>query len=136
VMKSFKESELKVLPSGDFELLGMHCKSCGEIIFGMHPLCPNCSSPDYKQVNPGKQGKIRNFTILHIPPHQDWKGPVPYALVEVEFPGGATTTTQLVDVDLVRTQIKVGIPVEIEIREADKTEEGDSIMIYVARLLA
>jgi uncharacterized OB-fold protein len=136
VLKSFKESELKILPSGDFELLGMHCKSCGEVMFGLHPLCLNCSSPDCEQVTLDKQGRIRNFTILHVPPHQDWKGPVPYVIAEIEFSGGAVTTTQIVDTDPANAKIKVGMPVHIEIREADKTEEGDSIMIYVAKLLS
>lgn len=134
-MKSFKESELKILPSGDFELLGIRCKSCGEAFFGLHPLCLNCSSPDYEQITLEKQGKIRNYTILHIPPHQDWKGPVPYIVVEVEFPNGAITTTQLVDVNPASTRIDIGMPVKIETREADRDEDGESIMIYVAKLL-
>ncbi len=133
-MKSFKESELRVMPSGDFELLGMHCRDCQEVIFGLHPLCPNCSSQNYEQITLGKQGKIRNYTILHVPPHQDWKGPVPYAVAEIEFPGGAITTTQLVDIDPVKIKIDVGAPVQIELREADKDEDGQSIMIYVAKL--
>lgn len=135
-MKSFKESELKILPSGDFELLGIRCRSCGEVIFGLHPLCPNCSSPEYEQVTLGIQGKIRNYTILHIPPHQDWKGPVPYVVAEIEFPGGAITTTQVVDIDPTNTRIDIGMPVQIELREADRDEDDESIMIYVAKLSA
>ncbi len=133
-MKSFKESELKILPSGDFELLGIHCKSCGEVIFGLHPLCPNCSSPDYEHINLEKKGRIRNYTILHVPPHQDWKGPVPYVVAEIELPGGAVTTTQLVDIDPIETKIDIGMPVEIGLREADRDEDCESIMIYVAKL--
>jgi uncharacterized OB-fold protein len=133
-MKSFKESELRILPSGDFELLGIRCKDCQEVVFGLHPLCPNCSSPEYEQITLAKQGKIRNYTILYVPPHGEWKGPVPYVIAEIEFPGGASTTTQLVDIDLADTRLEVGMPVEIEIREADKDEDGESIMIYVAKL--
>lgn len=135
-MKSFKESELKILPSGDFQLLGIHCKSCNEVIFGLHPLCPNCSSEDFEQITLEKTGKIRNYTILHVPPHQDWKGPVPYVVAEIQFPGGAITTTQVVDIDPTKTKIDIGMPVNIELREADRDEDGESIMIYVAKLSA
>lgn len=134
MVRPFKENELKVLPSGDFELLGMRCQDCGEVIFGLHPLCLNCSSPNCEQTTLPKKGKIRNYTVLHVPPHQDWKGPVPYVVVEIEFPGGATTTTQLVDVDLAKNRFDIGMPVTIELREADKDEDGETIMVYVAKL--
>lgn len=134
VLKSFKETELRVSASGDFELVGIKCKSCDETIFGLHPQCPNCFSKDYNVITLDKRGIIRNYTIAHVPPYPEWRGPLPYVIVDVELPGGARMLTRLSESDYRDSRINIGAPVNIELEEVDKDEEGNSIVIYVAKL--
>lgn len=132
-LKSFKESELRLLPSGGFELLGIRCLDCGEVIFGRHPACLNCSSRKLEEITLTPRGELINYTILHVPPFEGWKGPLPYMIGEIRLPEGAEVMTRVVGVDLQNPHIEIGMEVEFTLEEADKDEEGNPIVVYVCR---
>ena len=128
---SFDEDKLVIQENGDFELLGTKCADCSTTAPGKHPACWACGSRNIKVVNMSKTGTLNNYSQVMIKPSAEWKGPMPYIMVEVMMPEGSTINTMLLGIDY--KDVKKGMKVKAAIEKADVTEEGDDIMIYVWR---
>lgn len=108
-------------------LLGTKCRECGVTVFGSTVLCPHCTSDQLEEVELSRRGEVWSFTVVHTPT-KDWKGEVPYALVEVELPEGPHIPSILVDCPFDR--IRVGMPVELTLRVAGTDSQGNEVVIY------
>ena len=126
---SLSPDHLKLLdPEGtDGVLLGTRCRECGVTVFGSTVLCPNCTSDQLAEVELSRWGEVWSYTVVHTPT-KEWKGEVPYALVDVELPEGPRVPAALVDCPF--DQLRVRMPVELTLRVAEIDSEGNEVLAY------
>ena len=126
---SLSPDHLKLLdPEGtDGVLLGTRCRECGVTVFGSTVLCPNCTSDQLAEVELSRRGEVWSYTVVHTPT-KEWKGEVPYALVDVELPEGPRVPAALVDCPF--DQLRVRMPVELTLRVAEIDSEGNEVLAY------
>lgn len=126
---SLSPDHLKLLdPEGtDGVLLGTRCRECGVTVFGSTVLCPNCTSDQLAEVELSRWGEVWSYTVVHTPT-KEWKGEVPYALVDVELPEGPRVPAALVDCPF--DQLCVRMPVELTLRVAEIDSEGNEVVAY------
>lgn len=80
-----------------YNLVGSHCKTCGNYYYPVRNLCPECRRDgDMEQHKFKGTGKILTYTITHTT-SDEFNDLVPYALAIVELDEGAKLTTQIVD---------------------------------------
>ena len=108
-------------------LLGTVCNNCGEHFFGAPTFCPNCTSGDLKEVELGKQGILRTYTVIWAPP-PGWQGTVPYILGAVELPEGPEILSEVIDCP--QESLKVGMKMELTLRVGGTDQEDNEIMVY------
>lgn len=126
---SFDKDRLELLPEGGFRLLGQKCKECGTTVLGRHPACLKCHSRQVEQIELGQSGTLTNYSVVHIRPSSEWKGPVPYALSEVQLPEGPVVTTLTSGIADFK-DLKIGMKMKLELQKADEDQEGNEIIIY------
>ena len=126
---SLSSDHLKFLvPEGtDGVLLGTRCRDCGVTVFGSTVLCPRRTSAQLAEVELSRRGEVWSYTVVHAPT-KEWKGEVPYALVDVELPEGPRVPAALVDCPF--DQLRVGMPVELTLRVAETDSEGNEVVAY------
>ena len=126
---SLASDRLRLLdPEGtDGVLLGTRCRECGVTVFGSTVLCPHCTSDQLAEVELSRRGEVLSYTVVRAPT-KEWKGEVPYALVDVQLPEGPRVPAALVDCPF--DQLRVGMPVELTLRVAEVESEGDEIVAY------
>ena len=108
-------------------LLGTVCKNCGEYFFGSLSFCLNCTSSEVEAVELSKQGILRTFTIIWVPP-PGWQEPIPYTLGAVELPEGPEVVSEVVDCP--EEALKIGMPMELTLRVGGKDKEDNEIVVY------
>jgi uncharacterized OB-fold protein len=126
---SFDKDKLELLPDGGFNLLGLKCIDCGTVMLGRHPACMNCHSRNTQGVNLSSSGKLHNYSVVHLQPSSEWKGPVPYALCEVILDEGPAVITYIADKE--PKDILVGMSLRLSVTKIDQDEKGNEVMIYV-----
>ena len=72
-------------PQDEPHLIASECESCGEVVFPMQPVCPNCQSDTVKERLIGPGGKLYSFTNVNHPVPEAYKGPIPYGVGIVEL---------------------------------------------------
>lgn len=95
------------------KLIGIKCNNCGEVIFPLKTICPNCCSKDVHETLIGPRGKLYSFTVIYQPAPIGYKGPVPYSVVKVEMPEGLRITGPSTISD--PSQFKIGMKMELVI---------------------
>ena len=119
---------LKLSPDGTTGVfLGRRCKNCGEYFMGAPIFCLKCSASDLEPVELSRQGVLRTYTVIYVPP-PGWLGSVPYILGSVELPEGVDILTEVID--LPKEKIKIGMKMEMVLRVGGKDAEGNEIMVY------
>ena len=119
---------LKLSPDGATGVfLGRHCKNCGEYFMGAPIFCLKCSASDFEPVELSRQGVLRTYTVIYVPP-PGWLGSVPYILGSVELPEGVDILTEVID--LPKEKIKIGMKMEMVLKVGGKDAEGNEIMVY------
>lgn len=115
-------------------LMGSHCHSCGEQFFGKYAACLNCGSDDLVDTPLSRQGTLYSYTLNRNPPPGGYKGKLPYepfAAGLVELPEGIRILTPLTDIAL--DDIKIGMKLELIIKEFYKDESGKTVLTYAFR---
>jgi len=126
----FDADRLVLLPDGGFRLIGQKCGACGTVVVGKHQRCLRCSSGQKEEITLTPSGVVSNYSQVNLKPSEDWKGPVPYTLVEGRLPEGPVVTTYILGVNDPKT-IKMGMHVKLDISKADTNEQGNDIFVYV-----
>jgi uncharacterized OB-fold protein len=126
---SLSSEHLRLLdPEGtEGVLLGTRCGQCGVTVFGPTALCPHCTSDELTQVELSRHGQVWSYTFVHTPT-KEWKGEVPYALVDVELPEGPRVLAALVDCRF--GDVRIGMPVALALRVAEVDGDGNQIVAY------
>jgi uncharacterized OB-fold protein len=107
-----------------YNLVGSHCKTCGNYYFPIRNLCPECRRDgDMEQYKFKGTGKIVTYTITHST-SDEFNDLVPYALAIVELDEGAKLTTQIVDEP---EKVAIGKRVHAVFRKLGSDREGGII---------
>jgi len=110
-----------------YRLEAARCRSCGTVHFPPRLICRQCQSRDFETFRMQRTGKVVTHTIIRTPAAA-FAGDAPFAVAIVEMDDGVRLTTQLVDLDF--EELKVGLPVRLELRRA--FSEGDAGVIHYA----
>lgn len=108
-------------------LLGRKCSGCGEYFFGSPSFCANCTSGDLQEVELSRQGVLRTYTIIWVPP-PGWQGDVPYILGAVQLPEGPEIVSEVVDCP--QESLRIGMSMELTLRVGGKDKEENELVVY------
>lgn len=112
-------------------LIGVKCNQCGEVVFPGKPNCPNCCSPDLREILIGPRGKLYSFTVIYQPAPIGYKGPVPYGIVKVEMPEGLRITGPSTISD--PAQFTIGMEMEMFVDRLFSDSNGNDIIGFKFR---
>ena len=119
---------LKLSEDGtDGVFLGKRCRNCGEYLFGSPVFCLNCSSSELDAIELSKQGILRTYTVIYVPP-PGWKGDVPYILGSVQLPEGLEILTEIIDTP--REAVKIGMKMEMTMKVGGTDAENNEIIVH------
>jgi uncharacterized OB-fold protein len=72
---------------GAWTLIGTACAVCATVVFGTHAACLRCGSTSIRRVPVAGEGEVLSYTTVHRPA-REWRGQVPYTLVEAQTSDG------------------------------------------------
>jgi len=119
-------------PVDGVKLAGSRCKDCDEVFLGKVIGCENCGSQNIDAAALSSEGKLYTYTVLHVPPRGDYKGPrepfVPLGIGLVELPEGCRIMTPLTinDPEL----LKVNMPMRLIIDTFYTDAEGNEVFSF------
>jgi uncharacterized OB-fold protein len=114
-------------PGEEAYLVGVKCRSCGELFFPKRTKCISCFAEEMEEVALSKRGKVYTYTIVHHAT-PGYTGPLPYAVGAVELPGGIVVLSLLTQCHL--DQLKIGMDVELVLEKLYEDEKGNEVISY------
>lgn len=127
-----KEELWEIMPDGKPCLVGSKCLLCGEVVFPVLGICPNCQNENVEKIFIGPVGRIYSITVVMQQPPKWYKGPVPYAFGFVELPQGVRVETLFTGCDPER--IEIGMEVELVIEKLSEDDQGNDVVTYKFRV--
>ena len=108
-----------------YNLIGSHCKKCGQYHYPPRTVCPNCRRRGHTVPYKFKgKGEVVTYTIVHSST-KDFEKLVPYVLAIIKLEEGPEVTSQ---VKCNPKDIKIGMKVKMAFRRLG--EESEKGMIY------
>ena len=120
---------LKIPADGDPYLEGHRCKNCGAIFLGERDTCSKCGTQGQLEAFAlSNQGELYVYSIVH----RSFPGiETPYVSAIVDLEGGGTVKGNLINVEPTPEKVKMGMPVEIVYRVADRKDaDGNEYLAY------
>jgi hypothetical protein len=116
---------------GKANLLGTHCKSCGDYFFPKTFTChdPKCKTKDIEDVKLNRKGKVTSYSVMAYPPPPPYIAPanyVPIPVVAVELPEGINIIGMMEGCE--PKNVKIGMEVETVISVLYTDENKDDIL--------
>jgi uncharacterized OB-fold protein len=105
----------------DPHLVAQECQSCGALFLDRRNACASCGGREFGPRRLANEGLLRAFTIVHraTPDVQ-----VPYVSAIVDLDGGGVVKANMVGVDPVPDQIKLGMKVALSTFVVGTDAEG------------
>ncbi len=105
-------------------LMGIRCRSCGELAVEPRPMCPACHSNDVEWYQFSGKGSLSTFTCISVVPvYMSEKGfgrDNPYCTGIVTLEEGPRISARILGVDAANPQnIKTGTPMTMDLEELD-----------------
>ena len=91
-------------------LIAQECQSCGALFLDRRNACASCGRPDFSRRQLSGDGTLRAFTIVHRAT-PDVR--VPYVSAIVDLDGGGVVKANLVGVEPVPEQVRLGMRVRL-----------------------
>lgn len=116
--------------NGKPRIYGQRCTTCGEVFSSNRTYCANCHNETLERTMFGTSGEVSTFTIVH----QQLRGAlveVPYVIARVRLPEGVGVQTILTDVE--PEDVKIGMPVEICLRQLMEDDDGNPVVNFFFR---
>lgn len=118
---------------GKPRLYAQRCTACGEVFnTTQRAFCANCGKPALERVLLGTQGTIYTYTIVHQALRGSLMTP-PYVIAQIRMPEGVVVQTIMTGLE--PAQVRIGMPVEICLKEVSQSEEGEPLVTYFFRPL-
>jgi uncharacterized OB-fold protein len=116
---------------GKANLIGTHCKSCGDYFFPQTFTChnPKCKGKEIEEVKLNRKGKVTSYSVMNYPPPPPYVAPAnyePIPVVAVELPEGINILGMMEGCD--PKDVKIGMEVEVVISALYTTENNEQIM--------
>jgi len=92
------------------------CDACDKFRYFPAPICPHCSSLDFKWEAVSGFGTVYSFTWVYRPA-PGFEHLVPYAYALVELEEGPVLATNIVDTTAY--ELKIGLPVEVKYEDVN-----------------
>jgi len=108
-------------------LLGLKCKTCGNITTPPKMSCQECGGTDLEVVEVKKKGKIVTFTNVSVAP-EGRQNEVPYIIALVRLDEGPWIMGNLIDIDPAAANMDLigrDVSVGFKIFPGDKFSPGD-----------
>jgi len=99
------------------ELLVQRCSECRSLRHPPGPGCPNCSSLEWEAVAMSGSGEIYSFVKHHHPQIPPFEPGHPVVLVELDE--GPRLVSELASEDATRTDLAIGMRVEVQFDEVE-----------------
>jgi uncharacterized OB-fold protein len=126
--------ETSTWPEEGFQLIGSRCGNCGETVFPVQPLCPNCSHGDMAAVLLPRRGTVVAFTTQGFVPsfpyigRETMQGWVPFGVGLVQLGDVVRVEGRLTVND--PAQIQPGMEVELTVVPVTTDDAGDELVIF------
>jgi hypothetical protein len=95
------------------------CTQCGAFRYFTSPICPECSSFDFRWEPVSGRATIYTFSVVHRPPSDAWIDDVPYVYAVVKLEEGPLMPTNIVGCR--PDEVKIGT--EVKVTYEDVTPE-------------
>lgn len=123
------------MDTGEPNLIGNRCKSCGEYFFPKAFFCrnPNCRKKDLEEVLLSRKGNLWSFTVNHYPASAPYVPPspfVPYAIAVVELPKEKLMVMGQVAHGYELDKLKIGMEMELIVEKLYDDQEGNEHIIW------
>ena len=108
-----------------YNLIGTHCKECGEYYYPPRNMCPTCRRDgELESYKFNGEGEIVTYTIIHTAA-EGFEHQTPYALAIVKLDEGPRLTSQIIGKP---EEMKIGMRVKSVFRKLG--QDSDKGMIY------
>ena len=131
MIKPFREGLFKwPLKEGEeTSLIGSRCKLCQRNFFPPRNICPFCYQEGVLEEAPlSRRGKLETYSVVRQAPP---RYPVPYIVAYITLPEGLRVFSQVVDCR--PEDLKIGMEMEVVVKELRVNENGDQLMGYKFR---
>lgn len=75
-------------------LIGVRCRSCGDLFYPPRSFCRSCLSRSLAEVELSSRGTVLSFTTIRVPP-ETFKGREPYQIAVIGLPEKLRLTARL-----------------------------------------
>ncbi|AET68516.1 putative nucleic-acid-binding protein containing a Zn-ribbon [Desulfosporosinus orientis DSM 765] len=120
-------------PTSQPELLGSKCSECGNVAFPVVNMCPKCRSTAIVRTGLKTKGTLWTWTSQMFRPKNlvdnlDPESYKPFYVGYVELADEVRVQTRLLVED--SSQLKIGMPMELEIIKLREESDGTEVMTY------
>lgn len=115
-------------------LYAQRCSNCSEAFSSLSRVyCANCGKETMQRMLLSTSGTIYTYTVVHQPLRGSLMEP-PYVIAQVRMPEGVSIQTIMTDIEPDR--MKIGMEVEICLKQVDENDEGEAVVNYFFRPVA
>jgi len=108
----------------EHRLTVQRCQQCGHAQHPPSPICSNCRSTDFEQVEVSGKGTLYTYTAVHQPITYEEKLPFIIAVVELDMTGSDCTNTVRIMTNIVDaedSELEIGQAVELAWEKISET---------------
>lgn len=87
------------------------CNECGKFRYFTSPICPNCSSFEFRWEPVTGKATVYTYSVVHRPPSEAWVDDVPYVYAIVQLDEGPMMPTNIVGCS--PDDVKIGMKVSV-----------------------
>ena len=112
-------------------LYAQKCSNCGETFSSLSRVyCANCGKETLERMLLSTSGTIYTYTVVHQPLRGSLMVP-PYVIAQISMPEGVTVQTIMTDIE--PDKVKIGMQVEICLRQVEENDDGEAVVNYFFR---
>lgn len=117
------------------KLMGVRCKSCGELFLPPRPMCSHCFGVKLSWEELSGEGELAAFTTIHIAPtamiEAGYGRDNPYCSGIVKLKDGVSVSAQILGVDVAEPEkIKIGSQLEVEFLDRQIGEVTQTFLAF------
>ena len=101
----------------DKKLTYQQCKNCNTIVFYPRAHCTGCTDGELEWKTASGKGTVYTFSVVRQSYHPFFRNKIPYAVAWIDLDEGPRILSNVVGVEDPLTQVKIGMPVEVEWEE-------------------
>lgn len=104
----------------DRQLKYQQCANCNTIVFYPRRHCTGCTSSNLEWKTASGRGKVYTYSVVRQSYHPFFRNRIPYAVAWIDLDEGPRLLSNIVGVDDPLTDIRIGMPVQVEWEEHEE----------------